>query len=76
MVALGAGSVVTHRAGPATLFQCDDQFYMMRFDITQPISHQSKVPLDFAHPKFGADEAQEHDAERDAKSCDQHQAGR
>jgi hypothetical protein len=46
----------------------------MRFDITQPISHQSKTLLDFALAKvWRADEAQEHDAERQAKSCDQYQ---
>ena len=57
-----------HLAGPATL-------YMMRFNIAQPISHQSKTLLDFAPAKvWRADEAQEHDAKEHAKSCDQYQA--
>jgi hypothetical protein len=44
---------------------------MMRFNITQPISRQSKMLID-SHPKYAdaSDEAQEDDAERDAKSCD------
>ena len=46
----------------------------MRFDITQLISHRSKTLLGVRAPKIRrADEAQEHDAERDAKSCDQYQ---
>ena len=48
---------------------------MMQFNITQPISYRSKTLLGVRAPKIRrADEAQEHDAERDAKSCDQYQA--
>ena len=45
--ALGAGWVLAHLTGPATLSVWQSQFYMMRFDITQPISHQSKMLISF-----------------------------
>jgi hypothetical protein len=49
---------------------------MMRFNVTQPISHQSKMGMNWRTQKLEAqsDEAQEHDAERPAKSCDQYPA--
>src|SRR5215471_15540525 len=46
--ASGAGRMFAHLAGPTTLLVWQSQFYMMRFNITQPISHQSKTLLDFA----------------------------
>jgi hypothetical protein len=53
--------MVAHLAGPATLSVWQSQFYMMRSDIAQPISHQSKVLIDRA-PKIWEtkfDEAQD-----------------
>jgi hypothetical protein len=44
--------MVAHLAGPATLSMWQSQFYMMRFDITQPISHQSKMLISFATKKI------------------------
>jgi hypothetical protein len=64
--ALGAGRMFAHLAGPATLSVWQSQFYMMRFNITQPISHQSKMLISFATKNWRHhfDEAQE-----DSEEC-------
>jgi hypothetical protein len=41
-----------HLAGPATLSVWQSQFYMMRFDVTQPVSHQSKRLIGLATKKL------------------------
>src|SRR5215831_17242446 len=66
MVCVRAGWVCNHLSGPATLSVWQSQFYMMRFDITQPISHQSKMLISFATKdwRHNFDEAQEDSEER------------
>jgi hypothetical protein len=54
-----------HLAGPATLSMWQSQFYMMRFDITQPISHQSKMLISFATKL----EAQFDEPQEDSEEC-------
>jgi hypothetical protein len=57
--------MLAHLAGPATLSVWPSQFYMMRFNITQPISHQSEMPISFVTKNWrhNFDEAQEHSEE-------------
>jgi hypothetical protein len=74
MIGLGAGRVLAHLAGPATLFGVAitilyDAFQHHATDFTS-----IKEVDRFRVPKiWGADEAQEHDAEGHPKSCDQYQ---
>ena len=58
--ALGAGRMLAHLAGPATLSVWQSQFYMTRLDIAQPISHQSKTLISFVTKNWrhNFDEAQ------------------
>jgi hypothetical protein len=51
--ALGAGRVLQHLDGPATLSLWQSQFYMMRFNITQPIFTSIRDTVRFRAPKFG-----------------------
>jgi hypothetical protein len=50
--ALGAGWVCNHLFGPATLSVWQSQFYMMRFNITQPIFTSIKDADKFRHQKL------------------------
>ena len=64
--ALGAGWVCNHLSGPATLSVWQSQFYMMRFNITQPISHQSKMLISFVAKSWKRNFGE---AQEDSEEC-------